>query len=857
MAKKEFFISAVQMVDVEGSVNIPTVLYYQTGGRPLIGFQARAGAATTTDILNEDFKVDLGNSDPTSSAPRRKFHTSQPFSKTAADLTSDFLHELLRYTNTWLEERGYAKSPSILLAEPLAMQTGLVQADWLSNYRRNLQRILFGKSFSSIDFLPEPFAVFQYYRYGLRHPLVAERIHHNALVIDFGGGTFDVCVISTTREGDISQTGRNSKPLAAASIPIGGFYLNRLIAQNLFRKHYFDANKSRYKKAAEAYHRWLKSGQDEDLNLLAPENLNFVLNLHRTTYLTEDLKLTLCRNIPHWSLTDTVPLTAPIAIPADPYSDDGRTISAKYASAELRTLFETQVWNTHLKPIVERAFQRAHDELQGAPISVVLLSGGSANIGWLRHLLLRDFANELNHAEVLNLPDFQEVVAKGLAVECARRFSTPEGDFASVTYNRLCLILDPDGSGPRLTRYQPRMEDLPHVNDMPGVLLPSASILGRFVGRQMLWKFHLERPPRQRLEYFFLRSSFDPVDIENLQNIEEQRLHTPRGCLFDHDLKLQLTVQEDGTARPRFIYKSGRTEEETVAVEGRPFFLDMTFGKSSTSSKAYIGLDFGTSNSAVSFVSDESVALFRQRSGQESWRGLGDLALTLPYPLAEPLGRYLSQTDPTRLTKTALEFVEAAMAFMAYATLCDYRLHEMADTRLFKVLTQRSVGPLWALLRETTKNSSRLRICRGLNELVHEETHRYVDEAVTFFGQYKHDKAREGGIDILRVVQTLANLVQLAFSEWVFGFFETVQRRPFSSKHVGRFRQACGTPPFSNLWEYEGNQTFSEDQAILVNSSEHLGLSLEPFVFWDQCQAHPEQEFGHCYLFDRAERGRD
>jgi hypothetical protein len=34
----------------------------------------------------------------------------------------------------------------------------------------------------------------------------------NALVIDFGGGTCDVCIIQTTKEGDISGGGQNKRP---------------------------------------------------------------------------------------------------------------------------------------------------------------------------------------------------------------------------------------------------------------------------------------------------------------------------------------------------------------------------------------------------------------------------------------------------------------------------------------------------------------------------------------------------------------------------------------------------------------------------------------------------------------------
>lgn len=101
----------------------------------------------------------------------------------------------------------------------------MVSEEWLSNYRRNLQRLLSSKGFQNIDFLPEPFAVFQYYRYGLKHPIVAQRARIDALMLDIGGGTCDVCIIETTKEGNISQSGRNSRPLAASSAPVAGFFL--------------------------------------------------------------------------------------------------------------------------------------------------------------------------------------------------------------------------------------------------------------------------------------------------------------------------------------------------------------------------------------------------------------------------------------------------------------------------------------------------------------------------------------------------------------------------------------------------------------------------------------------------------
>jgi len=69
-----------------------------------------------------------------------------------------------------------------------------------------------------------------------------------------------------------------------------------------------------------------------------------------------------------------------------------------------------------------RTLARGKEELEGAPISLVLLSGGSANIGWLRELIQEEFAvDQLEGVEILPLPDYQEVVAKGSL------WSAPEG----------------------------------------------------------------------------------------------------------------------------------------------------------------------------------------------------------------------------------------------------------------------------------------------------------------------------------------------------------------------------------------------------------------------------------------------
>jgi molecular chaperone DnaK (HSP70) len=201
MAEKDFFISTVELIDIDGHYNIPTVLYYPKGKSPLFGPYALYEEKTRFN-LNEDFKLDLGNIDPSKKKPNEKFITASGIKKSALQLTSDFMREVFKYAKEWHEQHSISHPKDLLIAEPLALQEDLASPEWLTKYRANIKRVLSGQyyGFDSISFLPEPFAVFQYYRYGEKIPILAQQAKQNALVIDFGGGTFDVCIIQTNKD---------------------------------------------------------------------------------------------------------------------------------------------------------------------------------------------------------------------------------------------------------------------------------------------------------------------------------------------------------------------------------------------------------------------------------------------------------------------------------------------------------------------------------------------------------------------------------------------------------------------------------------------------------------------------------
>jgi hypothetical protein len=452
---------------------------------------------------------------------------------------------------------------------------------------------------------------------------------------------------------------------------------------------------------------------------------------------------------------------------------------------------------------------------------------------------------------VLELKDYQEVVAEGLAVECVRRFYQPEGDFASITYNRLCLLLDPDESGIRLKRFYPRNSGLPS-SDIGATLLPSSSALGRFLGVPMRWKVRLERHPSRRLDYYFLRSSFDPNEVGSLQNVEERTVYTPKGCRFDWDLQIELTVTQDGTATPRFIYKTGRDESETVATRGKPFYLDMTLGQPDSLPEAYIGLDFGTSNTSVSFVSQASIEVYEKRAQEKTWNDLNDLISSLPYPLAAPLASYV-RSEPAGLVSAARDFAEAALTIAAYLAYLEYCAHKgRAASYLLKGFTKRSAGPLWKLFKESTQAAGRSTdFSAHLKELTEPPLYDTVDRFVTQIAKEKHGKLSGLEMDTVRPVQILANVLQKVFSDCKFGLFQRVQKQRFEKTFHGFFRHATGRSPFVTVFKYNGELPFGQDEAFVVKSG--AGLPLQPLIFWNQCPKHPELDCGHCYLFDSVE----
>lgn len=855
--KTQLFINSISMVEIDGWTNIPTVLYYEKG-RYYIGYDAH-DSTESADLINENFKLELGKQDP-AVFNRKQFATGSGETRSAHVLTRDFVERALQHVTNWIESRGLKKAGRILVAEPIAMgETDTTKSSWLSNYRDHLKRILKPK-FEEVDFLPEPFAAFQYYRYGIRHPLVAEQVKHVALVLDFGGGTFDVSLIETTAQGDISIGGRNSRPLAAASIPVGGFFINRTVAEVLlFQALRKTVDKTEVRRALKAYDE-LRNASTEELAGLRGDYRSLIRHFKRTVYEVEKAKIAICNSIANWELDATYPVNPGyhVSVPQNPLREDPEWAPVRLDAYKLRDLFERQVWGNRLRQAISDALVRATGELEGKPISLVLLSGGSSNIRWLGKLIRRDLGTKLPEAEILELQEnCQEIVAKGVAVECARRtYNQGSGDFHSVTYNRLCLALASDGGQVEIKRFRPVTEGLPSESREEGVLLRSASVLAGFIDKPMRWKVSLNRPPKHTLDYYFMRASFDYEDVHNLHNVDH-RVHTPADTGFDAGIQVELTVREDGTTTPRFIYRQGAPGIQPIEVMGQPFYVDMTFGAQSAVGEAYIGFDFGTSNSSFSYVEQGAIKAYSERGKDKNWRELSDLVSALPYPVAAPLAKFIAETTRERLDLLGLETFEAFLCLAAYVSYSEYRcVKGSAQTKLLKGFRQRSAGPLWALLKGALQE---LRGCahfsRGYLKLVEEPFVVEFDQAVGEVAKFKHGK-KAVGLDYVRILGILGNVTNRVFAEQIFGSFEAVTKQRLKREYTGFFRCARGpSAPFIDLYEYSGRESFSDEQVFVCDPETGQALLVTPLMLWVQAESGTRRWEPQLFMFDIAKDG--
>jgi hypothetical protein len=854
--KKNLWVTSIQPYLVNGESYVPTAIFYETPEMHHIGNSALKNGEGL--IINNNFKIDLGDHIP-GTVKGKVRPSNDGEDRSAFELSQTFINSTLRVLEDDLKQDNSSshKIPAkIIVAEPLSFSNTddkRIKA-WMQNYRENIRRIL--SRYEEVDFLPEPFAVYQYYRYGQRIPHLQDKSKHIALVLDFGGGTFDACVIESTSQGDISLSGKHSRPLAADSCAMGGFEINFHIAEYLIKRNLEGGKRKEADQCINAYRR-VRLGE-LDPSILGEKKNKFIENFKTLEREAENYKINLTSSIKSWSLTNEAYERTHIKIPLDPFSN-GKWIDEELFAHQFRKIFENEIWANHLKKTITKVFKTAEEKLNGKSITVTLISGGSSNIRWLTSLLDRDFSEELEGATPVPIAhSFQEVVANGLAIECARRFYEQESEFVSVTYNPIKLHLKPDDEELEQTRNFISIGDKIDMTGVkPGDLMPSAQALHNFIDQKIHWKIRLSKPPKRQLAYIFSKPCIgNQEENQEIYNAESQVVFTRDNKQFDSYITVELLIKEDGTVYPSFIYKMPNKDNgiEGKTVEGKPFAIDMTTGLTSPSSlKNYIGFDFGTSCSSLCLLTQDQVKITASRADDPTWISLNDSLSHLPYPVAYPLRKYLDVKNTNTSATVAREAFEAGLAFITYVAAAELYANNKAG-KTFKSFQHRSMGPLKAILKQSieilgtsAKLSIPIRTFLTKSDVL-------LEKAVTDFTNHKHEKLEDHAFDFHSHLSLIISCCTKLMRNKLFGYMTDTQPKPFENdKYAGIFKVAHDIPPFTKSYAFESNKHATRTLAVLVDLEASEAFPLFPLIFWLE-NTHNTTGM-ECYWFDKPSEG--
>ncbi len=438
---------------------------------------------------------------------------------------------------------------------------------WRENYRKNIRQVLRDLDFSEPIFFPEPFAVYQYYRH-VEQLIEDTDEQQTVLIVDIGGGTFDCCVIRTTRAGELARSGAHSLPLGVQSIMEAGEAVDIELLK-VARKR-AKANGIVFKDDP------LDRARESAQSLWIVENTKIKLS-EAIVEATADGEKT------HKELSEQ------IRLPSGSFHVSEDTI-VELNAADLRAVLN-KLWSRHWGPALIRCHQDSEKKLETniESYDIVLLAGGSAQLPYTESFIRKALPNQLQHTKIITGNFAGAAVAQGIAVECKeqakKRPDLVNDRLVSCLLNDLYIRV----GRTKDEKLSPKVRQPDSVSpNSEGLVYRSPGLLE---GSRIKCKLDLRHKPRGVLHFWFHGSSTgkdDPL------NVISRSIRIPPGTTYvDKKVDLELEIDADGTVTPRFTFT--RHGKEPSPVTGQSFNL----GAERLEGKIFLGVDFGTSNSYV------------------------------------------------------------------------------------------------------------------------------------------------------------------------------------------------------------------------------------------------------------------
>ena len=551
---------------------VPTILSYDlTTERYIIGDDARSlGLAGQTNTFN--FKPDLGEGDATFSQKKKywivpklelnekkKLTTVNTRMLTTKEATMFFLRELL----------NDVKVPSeIIIGEPAERDS-----TWKENFRKHMREIL-GELFgiNKPQFLPEPFAVFQYYRH-FQHVFSKENESEIVLIIDVGGGTFNSCIIGTTEEGALSRGGPKSVPYGLQAEFCGGSLIDKELLKLVIEK------------ARKQGIRW----NDDPMGRAERSTIPVLLHI-------EDAKINLSNAIGNKAKVAEDFSSIQTIVHLDKGSlHPEKDVHVELSGEDLKAIIR-KMWRRNWGEIILNTITEARRKLNFETLDKVLVAGGSSRLPFMLEELQIPLRSLVPTNQIYFGPDRGNAVAVGIACECkeqVRKFpNLSAGNIASCLLNDLFI-------GFRKSRRDPI--ELPRkINRPDGSLSRDGQLLtAPFETGDLTLSYKVDLPfdPESRIFYAFSEDPFiDGSDDQSYLNINNDVLSLKPGKKYNRKCELQLDFKKNGIVKPTFIFTTlgrGATPEH---IECSEFYIENLRIKEG---HEFLGIDFGTSNSYV------------------------------------------------------------------------------------------------------------------------------------------------------------------------------------------------------------------------------------------------------------------
>lgn len=553
---------------------IPTIVGYNLSTNTYtIGDEARlTGLNGKTTVFN--FKPAFGGGDSAFSSKNPYwFHypldeSARPSGKayvetfTAKQAAHRFLKTL--FENVEMPEK-------IIVGEP-----AIRDETWKENFRRHMREVFSELNLVQLEFFPEPFAVFQYYRHVAKVFPVANQAEV-VLIIDIGGGTFNSCIIRTTEQGMLARGGATSVPLGLQAEMCGGSHIDKALLTKIIDKT-------------------KKNG------LIWKDNPFARIEQKKTPALLriEDAKIKLSEamtRIKRRRLADDFSdITTSVLLPrgeCHPDSDIEETLTGE----DLKIVIQ-DMWRRHYGEIIVKTVNEAKERLLAMKSSLtridkVLVAGGSSRLPFMKEEISTVLPTLVSKENIFIGSDIGEAVAYGIACECREQIkrdpTLSAGKIAPCILNDLYLgfkkARNDSVSIPRIRHKNTSLKD--------GQLLSTP-----FEIEGSVLKFEVDLPFAVNNKLFYL---FTDKPIRNAINVEHINLGNdvisiPKLNKLSKKCELHLDIKSNGFIKPVFYFygKGSAADKNGQAVECPEFYFPNFQVKEGN---AYIGLDFGTSNS--------------------------------------------------------------------------------------------------------------------------------------------------------------------------------------------------------------------------------------------------------------------